>query len=303
MALHGRLRTPPEPDSEPPTSEGDDVRAEAEPSRVPRYRIGFVAELTGVSRHALRAWERRYQALGPRRTPAGDRLYSDEDVDRVRLIRELSVHGHTISAIAHRPTPELEALKESAIQGRGGDGASSVEGILEAIERLDYSAADLALSRARADRDPLSAVREITGPVVRELGAKLERGEVNNAQVRLAIALIRGQLDTGFVPRPAKTLVCHPSSVGDELGTLYVALSAAARGWLTVHLSPGVPRETLDELLASTRADAIVVTGSNGSPNPVGSIGLRLFGCQSSGPALESTEDVDTWLSEGAPAR
>ncbi|NJL24882.1 MAG: MerR family DNA-binding transcriptional regulator [Calothrix sp. SM1_5_4] len=38
--------------------------------------IGTVARITGLSEFTLRAWERRYRALEPRRTPSGRRLYS-----------------------------------------------------------------------------------------------------------------------------------------------------------------------------------------------------------------------------------
>ena len=35
------------------------------------YRIGTVSKLTGVDPHTIRAWERRYQAIVPRRTGGG----------------------------------------------------------------------------------------------------------------------------------------------------------------------------------------------------------------------------------------
>ncbi len=300
MALQRRLRTP-SPPTQSPTADGGGGSAE-DPAQVPRYRIGFVAELTGVSRHALRAWERRYQALGPRRTAAGDRLYCDEDVHRVRLIRDLSVHGHTISAIAHRPTVELEALRDSSIQDRPEGTARLVARVIAAIEAHDYSEADLALAQARDEMDAAELVKEVTGPIVLEMGIRADKGELDGAQIRLTVALLRSRLDTSFVSRPAKTLLCQPAAESDELGTLYVAVSAAARGWLTVYLSPGVPSEVLEELVRTTSADAVVVTGANGSPSPPGTIGLRLFGSRFSGPALESVEDVDRWLTTGTAA-
>ena len=43
-----------------------------------KYRIGAVARMTGISTHALRAWERRYDGVNPERTESGGRLYSDD---------------------------------------------------------------------------------------------------------------------------------------------------------------------------------------------------------------------------------
>jgi hypothetical protein len=44
------------------------------------YGIGTVAHLTGLDPHTIRAWERRYDAVRPRRTARGSRRYGDHDV-------------------------------------------------------------------------------------------------------------------------------------------------------------------------------------------------------------------------------
>src|SRR5262249_7858006 len=49
------------------------------------YHIGDVAALTGLTEHALRAWE-RVELLAPRRSPTGVRLYTEDDLARIRLI-------------------------------------------------------------------------------------------------------------------------------------------------------------------------------------------------------------------------
>jgi DNA-binding transcriptional MerR regulator/quercetin dioxygenase-like cupin family protein len=52
------------------------------------HTIGEAAELAGVSRGMLRVWERE-RLITPRRTPGGHRLYSGEDVRRLRQIARL----------------------------------------------------------------------------------------------------------------------------------------------------------------------------------------------------------------------
>jgi DNA-binding transcriptional MerR regulator len=52
------------------------------------FRIGELSRRSGVSPELLRAWERRYGLLQPLRSPGGLRLYSSEDLDRVRVMRE-----------------------------------------------------------------------------------------------------------------------------------------------------------------------------------------------------------------------
>jgi DNA-binding transcriptional MerR regulator len=63
--------------------------------------------MTGISPDALRIWERRYAAVSPQRSPAGGRLYSPQDVARLRLMKQLVDAGDAIGEIA---TLDLDTL-------------------------------------------------------------------------------------------------------------------------------------------------------------------------------------------------
>ncbi len=71
------------------------------------YRIGAVARLTGISPDTLRIWERRYDIVEPERTPKGGRLYSQQDVTRLTMIKTLVDQGHAISTVANLSVEEL----------------------------------------------------------------------------------------------------------------------------------------------------------------------------------------------------
>ncbi|HJL39839.1 MAG TPA: MerR family transcriptional regulator [Myxococcales bacterium LLY-WYZ-16_1] len=81
------------------------------PSRDPEmgafYRIGAVAQLTGLSPNTIRTWERRYGAVHPKRSERGGRLYTDGDVRRLQLLKALSGRGDAISTVAPLATPAL----------------------------------------------------------------------------------------------------------------------------------------------------------------------------------------------------
>lgn len=94
-------------------------------------RIGELARRTGVGVSALRAWERRYQLLHPERSPAGHRLYGEDDVDRVRAVVRLVEEGLNLSAAVARvaqdgpgarPLGEGEELLHGQILDRAGIG-------------------------------------------------------------------------------------------------------------------------------------------------------------------------------------
>ena len=54
-----------------------------------RYMISVAAELVGMHPQTLRLYEAK-GLVSPRRTPGGTRLYSDADLDRLRLIQRLT---------------------------------------------------------------------------------------------------------------------------------------------------------------------------------------------------------------------
>ena len=86
----------------------------------PSYRIGAVSRLTGIAPDTLRVWERRYGAVVPFRSAKGSRLYSQEDVGRLSLIKRLVDSGDAISRVANLSTEQLqERLKGAPSIGVG----------------------------------------------------------------------------------------------------------------------------------------------------------------------------------------
>jgi len=65
------------------------------------YSIGAVARMLGIPVQTLRAWEDRYKQVVPVRGAGGQRLYSRDDVERLRFIREQTGAGLQ-PADAHR---------------------------------------------------------------------------------------------------------------------------------------------------------------------------------------------------------
>ena len=75
-----------------------------------QYRSGVAARLAGLPVETLRVWERRYGISDTGRSEHGQRLYSDAQVRRLRLIKQLVDQGHPIGALAQLPLERLGAL-------------------------------------------------------------------------------------------------------------------------------------------------------------------------------------------------
>jgi len=62
------------------------------------FAISVAADLVGTGVQNLRAYERR-GLVEPQRTPGGTRLYSSEDIGRLRRITELLALGHNLTGV------------------------------------------------------------------------------------------------------------------------------------------------------------------------------------------------------------
>ena len=66
----------------------------------PRYMISVAAELVGMHPQTLRIYENK-GLVRPGRTPGGTRLYSELDLDRLRLIQRLTTElGLNLAGVA-----------------------------------------------------------------------------------------------------------------------------------------------------------------------------------------------------------
>ena len=62
-----------------------------------RHPIQVVVRRTGLTADVLRAWERRYGVVSPKRTPSGYRLYDDQAIATLVRVRELTETGAALA--------------------------------------------------------------------------------------------------------------------------------------------------------------------------------------------------------------
>ena len=222
-------------------------------------RIGELSKRSGVSPELLRAWERRYGLLRPTRSGGGLRLYSLDDLDRVRLMREHLADG-------------LAAAEAAALAVRPSTAAQSAEPALpldsarahlaDALDRFDEPRAQAVIDQLLAVATIDVVLADVVLPYLRELGERWQRGEISVAHEHFASSILRGRLlglarGWGRGVGPLALLACVPDEQHD-LGLLTFGLALRARGWRIAYLGPDTPLDTLDEA-ASSLAPALVV--------------------------------------------
>jgi len=99
------------------------------------YRIGEFSRLTGVPAFVLRYWEEELPMLVPLKSPAGYRLYRQQDVELVQKIKRLLYdEGMTLAGVRrHLRDLENGVGLEAAVEGLAS-AATAAEGEGEAVQ-------------------------------------------------------------------------------------------------------------------------------------------------------------------------
>jgi len=74
------------------------------------YKIGEACKLLEIQPYVLRYWETEFPFLSPNKSKSGQRVYSDQDLDVIRRIKELLYEeGYTIAGAKKKLEGELAA--------------------------------------------------------------------------------------------------------------------------------------------------------------------------------------------------
>ena len=227
-----------------------------------RHPIKVVCHRTGLTSHAIRVWERRYGLICCKRTATNRRLYSDEEIERLRLLKSLTNCGHRISNIACLTFEELYLLyKKEHPQPPvpGGESSSPLlhttpeqclACCLEAVRRIEQQVLTDLLENARIRYGHRVTLLRVVAPFVHEVGEAWRKGEMRVAHEHLATAVVRDFLSLGarnysIVPNAPEIIVCTPAAQTHEVGALLVAAAARDVGWRATYLGPSLPAEEI----------------------------------------------------------
>ena len=231
------------------------------------YSIKAVSQATGLSIETLRAWERRYQVVEPKRDGNGRRAYEPDDVIRLRKLREATERGHPISRLARLAEDDLDGLLQSTRDG--SEPATSVrslgEQILAAAEDYRPADCDQLLAMALALLPVSQVVTDVLAPTQVEVGERWHRGQLSIAQERIISAAVRKQLSSVLdtysrIADGPVMVLSTPAGERHELGILMCALLAAAKNVRCHYLGPDLPAAELATYATRVRADVVVLS-------------------------------------------
>lgn len=236
-----------------------------------------VTRRTGLSAEVLRMWERRHRVVVPARTQSGRRLYTDDDIERLRLLYRATLGGRTIGQIATLPTSELiELVRQDGEAERprldanmgwsdAPDAQVVIDACLRAIERIDAPGLDGILRRSLVELSAARWLDLILAPFLAAVGTRWREGTLRLVHEHVATVAARRALDrlieAATAPGASPLLVVStPVGQVHELGALMVAASAAVEGWAVAYLGPTLPAEDVAEAARALRARAVALS-------------------------------------------
>ena len=236
--------------------------------------IQIAGRLTGLSPSLIRAWEQRYGAVEPDRTSTQRRLYSQADIDRLRLLKELTASGHAISQIAKLPDAKLRELTIQSPNRANSERSAApqretaqvlINEALAAIETLDSRRLADTLKDSAAAFGTHGSLLRVISPLAESVGELWRAGRLSAAHEHFGSSVMRDFLHQLVKPfggsdRSPSIVVATPAGQLHELGALMASATAAHLGWQVTHLGASLPAAEIAGVARQKNARAVALS-------------------------------------------
>ncbi|WP_442499522.1 MerR family transcriptional regulator [Methylobacter sp. sgz302048] len=244
-----------------------------------QYLISTVSKRSGVKTDLIRAWERRYEAVTPSRTAGRQRVYTDQDIARLKLLNQAISNGHSIGRIARLSLDELQSLLKrdthaakqpigvvTPIRANNRDLAEEyLEKCFSAIIAFEAAVLEGHCENAIAELGPMPFIEHLLTPLLNKIGESWQAGLLRPAHEHMATAIIRSLAyilrSSAPSPKQAPRLIMStPLGQLHEIGALLATIIAEFKGWHVTYLGPNLPAEEIAAAVKYARACAVAVS-------------------------------------------
>ncbi|MDD5267048.1 MAG: MerR family transcriptional regulator [Methylococcales bacterium] len=244
-----------------------------------QYLISTVSKRSGVKSDLVRAWERRYQAVTPTRTAGGHRVYTDQDIARLKLLNQATSNGHSISQIAQFSLDDLKDL----LRNESGESTQPFISIApSAIDRIflaedyiekcyatvlafDAKALESHFENAIVELGSEAFIEYLLTPLLTQIGERWKTGELRPVHEHMTSAVIRSltyilRNNNPCSANAPRMIVSTPIGQMHELGALLAAIMAELKGWHVTYLGANLPAEEIAAGIKYTNACALTIS-------------------------------------------
>lgn len=238
-----------------------------------KYTVKLISDRTGLSPQLIRTWEKRYKTISPIRTYTNRRMYSDDDLEKLMLLKRATNMGMPISTIAKLSIKELYELvdkrniaeKAESIPSRDDSSDFHLNNCLTNIFEYDYSGLESSLLNASFSLGQQTLIEKVIHPLMNRTGELWLNGEFQISQEHMVSTIVRSLLGSMLVSGKTNSkgpilLVTTPNRQLHELGALMSAITAFSLGWQIIYLGPNLPVEEIANSIIKHRADAVALS-------------------------------------------
>ena len=228
-----------------------------------RYRIQAVSEMTGLPAATLRSWERRYGIPLPARTSSSYRLFSDEDVQLISKMRDLTRSGIAPAEAAKVVLASQQmAIQKQDASPRGDPFLMAQDRLVEAALRYDLEQIEIEIRTLVLAGSATIAFDQVFLPVMRRVGELWGRGELSVGQEHLLSEVIMSfSREVLRLIQPTSNahqvlLACFAEE-HHVLPLAFISMHFAHWGYRTINLGARTPPEAIAEAVASLAPDLV----------------------------------------------
>jgi MerR family transcriptional regulator, light-induced transcriptional regulator len=238
----------------------------------PRLTIAAVERDIGISKDVLRVWERRYGFPAPERDANGGRLYPEDQVIRLRLIKRLMSQGHRPGRLLSMPLEELESMSSMSSPGAPALAVAGDElsGLVDLIRRHQANAYLQAIQQRLARQGLRRFVHDTVAPIADEIGLAWEQGRLQVFEEHLFTELTERVLRNAIssVPggRTPRVLLTSLPNEQHAMGLLMVEALFSLEGARCISLGTQMPLMEIARAATAHRADIVALSFSAAFP-------------------------------------
>ncbi len=235
--------------------------------------IAAVERDTGLSKDTLRVWERRYGFPAPQRDATGQRIYTADDVEKLRVAKRLLDHGYRPGKILGFTAERMLQMADAAVlrpaaRAEAPREGAAVDALLALIKthRVEELRRQLGQSLLRLGLGGF--ISEVVAPLNARVGDAWSRGRLEIFEEHLYTECIQGILRNAItgIPRPGldppRVLLTTFPRETHALGLLMAEAFFALEGCGCISLGVQTPVPDIVRAAALKKADIVALSFS-----------------------------------------
>lgn len=219
-----------------------------------KYNIKAISNMVGIQPGTLRAWERRYQILNPVRNESGHRLYTEEDLRKLKWLTEKVSGGFTISQAVSLLETESSTVGAFEEEGEVDSPQKIRDELLTMLLSFEEGKAQDLINHAFSLYSVEKVVIDILGSLLVTVGDMWEKGQITSAHEHYTTQVLKTRISMIFYSLPSNGLlpkaiaVCGPNET-HEVGLLVFTLFLRRKGFEVIYLGSSIEDKDVELII------------------------------------------------------